>query len=133
MGRLHRPSYSPAGGNGFPRGWQTGGRMRRRALLIGLDGATFDVLDPLMEQGAMPVLRRFIGSGARATLRSTVPALTPPAWTSLVTGRGPGSHGIFDFFRKDNEASPLFRFLTSHDVACPTMWSLATAEGLRST
>jgi predicted AlkP superfamily phosphohydrolase/phosphomutase len=107
--------------------------MTRDVLLIGLDGATFDILDPLMDQGVMPVLRDLIGSGVRATLQSTVPALTPPAWTSLVTGRGPGSHGIFDFFRKDDEASPLFRFLTSHDVACPTMWSLANDEGLRST
>jgi predicted AlkP superfamily phosphohydrolase/phosphomutase len=107
--------------------------MKREVLLIGLDGATFDILDPLMDEGAMPVLRDLIGSGARATLRSTVPALTPPAWTSLVTGRGPGSHGIFDFFRKDSESSPLFRFLTSHDVACPTMWSMATDASLRST
>ena len=107
--------------------------MTRDVLLIGLDGATFDILDPLMSEGAMPVLRDLIGSGVRSTLRSTVPALTPPAWTSLVTGRGPGAHGIFDFFRKDNESSPLFRFLTSHDVACPTMWSMATAEGMRST
>lgn len=107
--------------------------MTRRALLIGLDGATFDVLDPLMEAGAMPVLRALIGSGARATLRSTVPALTPPAWTSLVTGCGPGSHGIFDFFRKDSESSPLFRFLTSHDVERPSIWSLANNGQLRST
>jgi len=107
--------------------------MTRDVLLIGLDGATFDILDPLMDAGAMPNLRDLIAAGVRATLRSTVPALTPPAWTSLVTGRGPGSHGIFDFFRKDEESSPLFRFLTSHDVACPMMWSLATNEGLRST
>jgi predicted AlkP superfamily phosphohydrolase/phosphomutase len=107
--------------------------MKRDVLLIGLDGATWDILDPLMEEGAMPVLRDVIDSGVRATLESTVPALTPPAWTSLLTGRGPGSHGIFDFFRKDDEASPLFRFLTSHDIACPTMWSLADGQGLRST
>jgi predicted AlkP superfamily phosphohydrolase/phosphomutase len=107
--------------------------MRRDVLLIGLDGATFDILNPLMDAGAMPVLRELIGGGVHATLRSTVPALTPPAWTSLVTGRGPGAHGIFDFFRKDEESSPLFRFLTSHDVACPTMWSLATDRGLQST
>ena len=107
--------------------------MSRRALLIGLDGATFDVLDPLMDEGEMPVLRDLIRSGARATLRSTVPALTPPAWTSLVTGRGPGSHGIFDFFRKDDASSPLFRFLTSHDVGCPSIWSLAHHQGRAST
>ena len=107
--------------------------MTRDVLLIGLDGATFDILDPLMEAGEMPALRGLIASGVRATLRSTVPALTPPAWTSLVTGRSPGAHGILDFFRKDEESSPLFRFLMSHDVACPTMWSLASDQGLRST
>jgi predicted AlkP superfamily phosphohydrolase/phosphomutase len=107
--------------------------MTRDVLLIGLDGATFDILDPLMEAGEMPVLSGLIHSGVRATLRSTVPALTPPAWTSLVTGRPPGAHGILDFFRKDDESSPLFRFLTSRDVACPTMWSLASDRGLRAT
>ena len=50
--------------------------MSGRVLLIGIDGATFDVLDPLMRDGAMPVLRRLTLAGARATLRSTVPALT---------------------------------------------------------
>ncbi len=106
---------------------------RPRVLLIGLDGATFDVLEPLMDQGVMPTLKGLIESGVRATLRSTVPALTPPAWTSLVSGRGPGAHGIFDFFRKDTSSSRFFRFLTSRDVACPTMWSLAHDAGLRST
>jgi len=106
--------------------------MNRRVLLVGLDGATFHVLDPLIEEGVMPVLRDLIASGARATLKSTVPALTPPAWTSLVTGRGPGAHGIFDFFRKDDESSPHFRFLTSRDVACPTMWSRVSDAGGRS-
>ena len=105
----------------------------RHVLLIGLDGATFDILDPLMSDGVMPVLQRLTASGVRAVLRSTVPALTPPAWTSLVTGRRPGAHGIFDFFRKDSVSSPLVRFLTSHDVACPTTWILANDAGLRST
>src|SRR3979409_1318657 len=100
MGRLHGAAPAPDRG-------RHGGCMTRDVLLIGLDGATFDILDPLIESGVMPVLRDLIGSGVRATLQSTVPALTPPAWTSLVTGRGPGSHGIFDFFRKDDESSPL--------------------------
>ncbi len=107
--------------------------MTRDVLLIGLDGATFDVLDPLMAEGVMPVLRRLIESGVRATLRSTVPALTPPAWTSLVTGRSPGAHGIFDFFRAESASSASVRFLTSRDVECPTVWSLASDAGLRST
>ena len=60
--------------------------MSPRTVLIGLDGATFTILDPLMEQGVMPCLKALIASGARSELSSVIPALTPPAWTSLMTG-----------------------------------------------
>jgi predicted AlkP superfamily phosphohydrolase/phosphomutase len=107
--------------------------MNRSTLLIGLDGATFHVLDPLMREGVMPSLQRVADTGVRATLRSVVPALTPPAWTSLVTGRLPGAHGIFDFFRKNAPASLHFGLLTSRDVASPPVWAIASEAGLRST
>lgn len=107
--------------------------MTYRTLLVGVDGATYDVLDSLMEEGVMPYLRALIRKGARATLRSTVPALTPPAWTSLVTGRSPGAHGVFDFFRKDTPSTLHFGFLTSRDVECPSVWSMASEAGRRST
>lgn len=106
--------------------------MSIRTLFIGLDGATFDVLDPLMEQGVMPFLRSFFETGVRAGLETIVPALTPPAWTSLMTGRKPGQHGVFDFFRMEPESRQL-RFFTSHDVQCETIWSLAAAAGQRVT
>ena len=57
-----------------------------RTILIGLDGATFSILDPLMAQGVMPFLRTFVERGVRAELRTIVPPLTPPAWTSLISG-----------------------------------------------
>ena len=63
--------------------------MSRRTLLLGLDGATFDVLDPLMADGVMPSLQKLTASGVRASLRSTVPALTPPAWTNVGTYDNP--------------------------------------------
>jgi predicted AlkP superfamily phosphohydrolase/phosphomutase len=86
-----------------------------------------------MENGVMPFLDDFTASGVRGELRSTVPALTPPAWTSLMTGRSPGEHGIFDFFRKQSPESPHIRFLTSRDVECETIWSLVSRKGLRAT
>jgi predicted AlkP superfamily phosphohydrolase/phosphomutase len=107
--------------------------MNNRVLLVGLDGATFDVLDPLMQEGVMPCLQRLTNGGTRGILRSTVPALTPPAWTSLVTGRSPGAHGVFDFFRKNTGSSLHFDFLTSRDVDCPSVWSMASEAGRRST
>ncbi len=105
----------------------------KRTVLIGLDGATFHVLDRLMEAGEMPFLQALIAEGVRAPLRSTIPALTPPAWTTLMTGRNPGAHGIFDFFRRERAGSPHIRFLTSRDVGTEMIWSLANHEGCRAT
>jgi len=107
--------------------------MSMKTLLIGLDGATFTVLDPLMEQGVMPFLKSFYAQGVRAGLRSIIPPLTPPAWTSLMTGRRPGQHGVFDFFRMDSPSTRHIRFFNSNDVQCDTIWSLASANGLRTT
>ena len=100
-----------------------------RTLLIGLDGATFSILDPLMDSGGMPNLKRLVESGVRAELNSVIPALTPPAWTSLMTGRSPGNHGIFDFLRFElRSGSRQLRVLDSDDVAVPTVWSLLARE-----
>lgn len=100
-------------------------------LLIGLDGATFTILDPLMGRGVMPFLRDLAARGVRAPLRSVVPALTPPAWTSLATGKRPGHHGVFDFLQKEAPQSHYFRLATSQDVGSATIWSLASEEGRR--
>ena len=106
--------------------------MTKRTVLIGLDGATFSVLDPLVDQGVMPFLKQLRWMGARAELRSVVPPLTPPAWTSLMTGRNPGHHGVFDFFLKEDN-SPHIRFATSRDVRCETVWSIANRNECRVT
>lgn len=104
-----------------------------RTVLIGLDGATFTILDPLMRDGVMPFLRGLAESGARAELRTIIPALTPPAWTSLMTGRRPGHHGIFDFFQRESAASHYLRFASSNEVKCETIWSMASRQGLKVT
>jgi predicted AlkP superfamily phosphohydrolase/phosphomutase len=107
--------------------------MSKKTVLIGLDGATFTVLDPLMRDGVMPFLAGLVDGGARAELRSTIPALTPPAWTSVMTGYGPGRHGIFDFFRRESAASPTMQFLTSRAIGTETIWERASAYGRRVT
>jgi predicted AlkP superfamily phosphohydrolase/phosphomutase len=105
--------------------------MVARTLFIGLDGATFQVLDPLMAKGVMPFLKGFVENAARAPLRSIIPPLTPPAWTTIMTGKRPGQHGVFDFFQKETPESLYFHFTGSLDIQSATIWSLASLEGKR--
>ena len=68
-----------------------------KVFVLGLDGATWDVLKPLAEEGNLPNLARLKGSGASGTLRSIFPPLSPVAWTGIMTGKNSGKHGIFEF------------------------------------
>jgi predicted AlkP superfamily phosphohydrolase/phosphomutase len=72
-------------------------RPFRKVICVGLDGATFDVIDPLVERGEVPCLSKLLGTGVRARLFSTVPPLSAPAWVSFMTGLNPGRHGVFHF------------------------------------
>lgn len=104
----------------------------RRSVLIGLDGATFTVLDALMQDGTMPFLRAFVSRGTRAPLLSTPHPLTPPAWTSLMTGRTPGNHGVFDFMWPLYQGDRMFiKLMDSRDIKCETVWSLFSRQGYR--
>ncbi len=71
--------------------------MADRLILLGLDGATFDLFGPWLEQGLLPNLARIAAQGAWGNLQSTVPPTTPTAWSACLTGKNPGRHGIFDF------------------------------------
>ena len=72
-----------------------------RALIVGLDGATFDVIDPLLGRGRMPTLAGLIARGSRARLATTVPPVSAPAWVTFLTGKHPGKHGVFNFQNLD--------------------------------
>ena len=68
-----------------------------RALVIGLDGGTYDLLAPLCAAGVMPNLARWMETAALAELESTRPFITPVAWTTFQTGCDPQQHGIWDY------------------------------------
>ncbi|MEW6218659.1 MAG: alkaline phosphatase family protein [Thermodesulfobacteriota bacterium] len=101
-------------------------------LFIGLDGATFTILDPLMEAGVMPFLRETVAKGVRARLLSTANPLTPPAWTTMMTGRHPGSHGIIDFIWAEQRATEhYFTLYNFRDIRTETIWSMVSRQGGR--
>ena len=104
----------------------------KNTILFGLDGATFTVLDPLMRDGIMPHLRAFASLGVRAELLSTPHPVTPPAWTTVMTGRGPGQHGIFDFVRPEEGKTGIYLKVTdSRDNRSETIWSIASRQNRR--
>ncbi len=104
-----------------------------KTVLIGWDGATFDVLQPYWEAGIMPFLRDFVGRGVRAELKSVIPPLTPSAWTSCITGQSPARHGIFDFARINRSDGVKYRWATSGDIQSETLWSMANRHGIQVT
>lgn len=77
--------------------FSTQNRKSRKVLLIGLDGATWELLKPWMQEGRLPTLHRLMSKGASGDLTSIVPPLTAAAWISLCTGKNPAKHGVFDF------------------------------------
>lgn len=104
--------------------------MRFKLFVVGLDGATFDLIRPWANQGHLPTLQRLMQTGAWGELRSTIPPMTAPAWTAFATGKNPGKHGLYDWVRRDPDSydvSPL----TGRHIAEPTLWSLLSDSGRR--
>jgi predicted AlkP superfamily phosphohydrolase/phosphomutase len=99
-----------------------------RVLVIGIDGATFRVIDRLINEGRLPHLRRLMDHGCRANLISTQPSLSPVAWTSIITGVNPGKHGIFDFVNFQAEDKRLEPINGSARRA-PSIWSYFSDMG----
>ena len=75
--------------------------MRKKAIVIGLDGLEPSIVDTLIAQGELPNLAKIRAAGVYTRLQTTYPAQTPVAWSSFATGTNPGGHGIFDFICRD--------------------------------
>jgi predicted AlkP superfamily phosphohydrolase/phosphomutase len=102
-----------------------------RAAVIGLDGATFDVILPLVEQGRLPVIARLLKNGSHGVLRSIIPPMTGPAWSVLATGRNPGKLGIFDFMNRREENDYRLFPIRSQDLKGKAFWDQLNAAGYR--
>ena len=103
-------------------------RTRPRLVVLGLDGATFTILRPWMEAGHLPNLARLAHEGVHGQLESVVPPYSAPAWVSLVTGKGPGKHGIVDFWRYDPSTDER-RPVDASDVGTAAIWDILGEHG----
>jgi predicted AlkP superfamily phosphohydrolase/phosphomutase len=101
--------------------------MNNKLLVIGLDGGTFDLLNPWMEDGTLPHLKKIKEEGMCGTLQSTIPPITAPAWTSFFTGKNPGKHGVYEFLVK-KEGRYEETVVDSTSCKCKTLWELLGEE-----
>jgi predicted AlkP superfamily phosphohydrolase/phosphomutase len=76
-------------------------RKSRRVVVLGLDGLDPDLTREFLAAGDLPNLQRLADSGCFHDLGTTLPAVSPVAWSTFATGVDPGGHGIFDFLRRD--------------------------------
>jgi predicted AlkP superfamily phosphohydrolase/phosphomutase len=99
-----------------------------KVFVLGLDGATWDVLAPLAREGVMPHLARLLAGGASGALRSVFPPLSPVAWTGVMTGKNPGKHGVFEFLEHHHD--PLRgRVNSSRAIRAELVWEVAGRHG----
>ena len=100
-----------------------------KVIVIGLDGATWDLLKPWADEGELPTVKKLMENGVWGTLESTIPPVTGPAWTSFSTGKNPGKHGVFDFVKIENNS---LRLCQSKDVRSETIHEILSRSKLRS-
>lgn len=102
-----------------------------KILIIDLDGATFDLIGPWVKAGKLPNFSKTMQGGVTANLRSTIPPITPCAYTSFLTGKRPGNHGVFDFYHRARESYNLeiVNTSTKNGIA---FWRLLNSHGRKT-
>jgi tetratricopeptide (TPR) repeat protein len=102
-----------------------------RVILLGLDGADWQLLDRYCADGTMPNLAALVRDGEKRVLLTQHPPLSPLVWTTMMTGVSPLEHRILDFTRF-NPVTRRREPITSDERAVPAIWNMASAKGKKS-
>jgi predicted AlkP superfamily phosphohydrolase/phosphomutase len=97
-----------------------------KLLIIGLDGATFDLIKPWAAEGKLPTLAKLMQDGVSGDLESTLPPVTSPAWPTFMTGKNPGKHGVFDFIRP---RAGTFDMVNASQIHGKLLWEILSEAG----
>lgn len=105
--------------------------MGTKVLVLGLDGATPELVERWVEEGKLPNLKRIMEKGVYGKLRSVYPPISPAAWTTFATGYNPGKHGTYDFRNYDTNSYSCFAdtIVDSNAFAGKSIWDLVGASG----
>jgi len=102
----------------------------RRVIIIGLDGATFDLIIPWIEEGKLKTFKRLLQEGSYGILKSVLPPYSASAWSSFMTGKNPGKHGVVDFHYV-GEGSYELSFVSSRTRVGASFWQIAGEHGYK--
>lgn len=98
-------------------------KEKQKVYVLGIDGATFRMIEPMVKEGNLPNFERVMKEGAYGTLRSTIPPISGPAWTSFMTGMTPSNHGIFDFVLKKQNSFGTY-YANFRCIKGETFWNI---------
>ena len=104
------------------------GAQQPKVCIIGLDGATLNLIKPWAAQGKLPTLQGLLSEGTHGQLLSTIPPVTAPAWTSFMTGKNPGKHGLYHFIEPQPQSYEL-RYTNARSRLAKTLWQLLSEAG----
>lgn len=96
---------------------------KTRVLVLGLDGATWTLLDPLLAQNKLPTLGKLIENGSRSILRSCIQPSSEQAWSAFATGKQNGKFGLYGFYQRAKNSYALEYINASHRRAA-TLWRI---------
>lgn len=104
---------------------------KEKVLVIGFDGATFNLIKPWVREGKLPAFARLMKEGAYGELKSTPDMMSPSAWTSFATGTNSGKHRIYNFM--DLVPNTLQnRYLNSTHRASKALWTILNEYGKKT-
>ncbi len=106
-------------------------QAKHRVIVIGFDGATFNIIKPMLKKGKLPSFAKMMQIGVHGNLKSTIPPTSAPAWTSFMTGVNPGKHGVFDFVDHKNSSIKELKIVDSRLIQQKTIWELLGEKGLK--
>src|SRR3989344_9181209 len=101
--------------------------MMKKVFVFGIDGCSFDLVKQW--ENDLPNIKNLIKNGVSGYLHTVIPMLTPPGWTSFSTGKNPGKHNIFDFFKVKNYKKEL---INSYDRKAESVWDILSRNNKKT-
>jgi len=103
----------------------------KKAVILGLDGVPYSLLQRFTLDGIMPNLARLKEEGTLCSMTSSLPEVSSTAWSTFMTGVNPGRHSIFGFMEV-NKDTYSWEFPNFNDLKSKTIWEIAAEKGKRS-